>query len=330
MFLDEFENDQFTLFGNVSGISISTDKRRLITFFKADGAWLHKSISWDEIRSVVKETLTPNEFIHMGGGGARGIGEGIGTAIRNSVEKSKAKKASGIALELKSIDTPRLFLSFPEESDRNRVFEAVRQFLEGDLSGTYQKIPTSVAKNLRRPTTEEVAAAERAAANKRAFVRGAIKVVGVISVVGAVVFFGGREFLKSRYTSSLDTPARIENSSGLSCTLYYLGYDAIRLSQSGYVSHWVSRDVEISAPATETRRGDFKPHRRRLPFWLPIAPQKTQQAASARFCGLCGCVLVGYEQCLGLLLPFVSLIFEIGNCTVSILKKLFQELNFGL
>lgn len=250
MFLDEFETDQFTLFGNVSGISISTDKRRLITFFKADGAWLHKSISWDEIRSVVKETLTPNEFIHMGGGGARGVGEGIGTAIRNSVEKSKAKKASGIALELKSIDTPRLFLSFPEESDRNRVFEAVRQFLEGDLSGTYQKIPTSVAKKLRRPTVEEVAAAERAAANKRAFVRGAIKIVGVISVVGAVVFFGGREILKSRYTSSLDTPAHIENSSGLSCTLYYLGYDAIRLSQSGYVSHWVSRDVEISAPAT--------------------------------------------------------------------------------
>lgn len=152
----EFANDDVVYFNETSGLAINVQKRRVILFQKVSGTW-----SWDEfhhtdIRDIERVLTTPDQYIHSGSGGTKGIGEALGAGIKNSLEKQKAHKNTGIMIRIKSIEKPSFFISIPDERERHTLFEALSQFVESaSINGEFRKIPSFISRSFHMPTESE-------------------------------------------------------------------------------------------------------------------------------------------------------------------------------
>ncbi|MEC7655614.1 MAG: hypothetical protein VX416_04620, partial [Pseudomonadota bacterium] len=126
-----------------AGFSYSQSEKNFY-FFKRerDRSWTALLVPLSELRAFVAVVGSREEFVYMGSnavGGMRGalhdVGMGIGVAARNYLEKSRARKATGILFELAYIPLPTFFVNISEDGLRLRTTEALRQILEGrDIS----------------------------------------------------------------------------------------------------------------------------------------------------------------------------------------------------
>lgn len=188
VFIDEFENDPVALFDARMGFAINAKDKLLRVFDNTiSGHWQHFQFKLSDIRKIERIALTPSEWLTTGGSGAQGIGDAIGTAISNSREKAKAAKGTGIKIYLASVDRPSVFISIPEERNREATYEALSQILDGrSPNGTLNQIPQSVRRAFHRPTAEELQRAkkreERNQRRLKAFTPNPQIVIGVLIV----------------------------------------------------------------------------------------------------------------------------------------------------
>ncbi|WP_299733104.1 hypothetical protein [uncultured Tateyamaria sp.] len=157
LYLDDFSQDDVMFFTSDVGLAINIAKDRLILFRYKD-EWSHAIHALSYLHQVQESVGQAEEFFRVGGsGGARGIGEGVGLAIRNSRAKSRASAETGIKLSLRSTKEPTLFLNILDQTRRERLFEALRQVLnDGVVSTPYRISGNYVSTQYRRPTPAEL------------------------------------------------------------------------------------------------------------------------------------------------------------------------------
>lgn len=162
VYVDQFKSDPIVLFDVRSGFAINPKANTLRIFDKApNGEWTHQLLQASDIRRIERIALTPDEFMAVGYSGAKAIGAGIGAAMRNSIERKKAAKGTGVKLYLRSVETPTVFVSIPDDARREAAYEALNQIIEGNApNGEMRNIPESVYKAFHRPTAEEIAQEE--------------------------------------------------------------------------------------------------------------------------------------------------------------------------
>lgn len=131
LYIDDFENDDVVCFSAAYRISINTQKRTFRVFESRGSAWIHIKFQLSDLRSIERVSVSPQREIAGNYGSAKGMGDGIRVAISNSVEKSKAKSQTGGKIYLKSVDLPSVFLTIQSQTERERLYEALHQIIEG-------------------------------------------------------------------------------------------------------------------------------------------------------------------------------------------------------
>ena len=160
LYIDDFEHDDLVVFGKSKGVSINLELQRVLLFQRSPQGWIEEEFKLGDLRGVTERITEADQIYMIGGGGARGIGQSIGAAARNSLENQKAKKTTGIELQIRSTDTPRFFLNILDPSYREASLEAFRQVLEdGKMERPFRRIPKDVTDAYYRPTEEDLAEA---------------------------------------------------------------------------------------------------------------------------------------------------------------------------
>lgn len=157
LFFDDFQMDDVVYFTNDFGITINVAKDRFIVF-RHGGTWTHDIHSLSYLHRIQDCVGQAEEFFRIGAaGGARAIGEGVGLAIRNSREKTRASAETGIKLSLRSTKEPTLFLNILDQTRRERLFEALRQVVnDGGVNSPYRIFNSQVSMQYRRPSATEL------------------------------------------------------------------------------------------------------------------------------------------------------------------------------
>ena len=146
--LHEIENHQFAYFSKKSGVAIDAKKDSVIAFTRLSGRWIYERLSFSDIRDV--ETIKKEYSADRLPSRVVGIGNSIGTGIADTVQMAKARRESGISFEFRSLDNPTFFISIPNDKERSRIFEAIRQIIEGSLkSERFTEIPQNIRQELR-------------------------------------------------------------------------------------------------------------------------------------------------------------------------------------
>ncbi|WJY21582.1 hypothetical protein QTA57_17945 [Fontisubflavum oceani] len=126
----------YGLVRKTGGFAIDAKAGIIIVFWKEPNrSWTALKVPRDKIRSVHSRTVEAAQFVSGNGGagilqGAHNAGAAMGTGLRNSLERRKAEKASGLVVAVASTAAPECFISIPEETDRVASLEAVQQFIE--------------------------------------------------------------------------------------------------------------------------------------------------------------------------------------------------------
>lgn len=154
LYIDDFERDPIVLFDRYFGFAINPKTNTLRIFRKVDsGTWKHQCFDLGMLRKIERISLAPAEFTSFGGG----VGGAIGMALRESMERSKSAKGTGVRIYLRSVDTPSVFVSIALEN-LEAAYEALNQVADGETpNGAVRFIPPAISQVFYRPTAEEIA-----------------------------------------------------------------------------------------------------------------------------------------------------------------------------
>lgn len=154
LYIDDFERDPIVLFDRHFGFAINPKTNTLRIFRKADsGTWKHQCFDLGMLRKIERIELAPAEFTSFGGG----VGGAIGMALRESMERSKAAKGTGVRIYLRSVDTPSVFVRIAAEK-LEAAYEALNQVADRETpNGAVRSIPPAISQAFYRPTAEEIA-----------------------------------------------------------------------------------------------------------------------------------------------------------------------------
>jgi hypothetical protein len=188
IWLSDFENDDLIYFTKDVGLSINLRNRTLLLFQKANGEWFEVKLPLGDLRGATEVTGVADEY-YPGTqlGGTRGIGQSIGVALRNSMEQAKAKRETGIALHLKSIEQPTLFMQILDAEERKKLMEALRQVLEDQhMRSPYRNISDDVREAYTPLTQADLDGI--AAQEQRAKLRATKTRIGLRGHIGVLMF----------------------------------------------------------------------------------------------------------------------------------------------
>jgi len=188
LYLEDFENDDLVFFRNDFGFAINIKNQSFLLFQQINGDWYDDKLPLSDLRKATETALEAGEYYTENQfGGARGIGQPAGVALRNSIEKSKAKNSTGITLHFKSIERPTFFLNITDENERLRLMEALRQALsDGKMQTPYRVISSEIEDIFHRPTEEDIVEAEKA--EIRIDLRKSHTRIGFNGYLGIVIF----------------------------------------------------------------------------------------------------------------------------------------------
>ena len=177
LYLQDFQHDPIVYFENDDGVAVSQTKDRVLVFFRENKERRFLEYKIEDLRSV--ETVIPGhekiEVILGQGAGISGAlqnaGFSAGTGIRNVLAKQKAKKGTGIRLNLRSMERPVHFIQVSDQENMAKLFEGLSQVLEGsELNGSISNIPYFIRDHYQKLSEgEEKAAAAREERQKKAF-----------------------------------------------------------------------------------------------------------------------------------------------------------------
>jgi len=188
LWLSDFENDDLIYFGFDRGFSISLANQSLLLFQRINGDWYDERLSLNDLRNATETVGHADEYFSQNQfGGARGIGQSIGVAMRNSLEKSKAKRETGITLHFRSIQRPTLLINILDSNERSKLMEALRQALNDQhMQSPYRVIPDSVREAFTPLTPEDIEEMEAKA--RLAKIRSQRTKIGVRGYLGILAF----------------------------------------------------------------------------------------------------------------------------------------------
>lgn len=157
IYFDDFEHFDLIVFNSKNGVAVNARDKSVLTFKRIGGVWVGFQFAMSDVSHIECIAVSPEKLITAGGRGLHGAGEGLGSALRNTIHKSRAKGQTGIKLHLRSLDTPSIFLVMPLEQQRNSAFEGLSRILEGhQVSGKMHQLPPHVREELRRPSEQEI------------------------------------------------------------------------------------------------------------------------------------------------------------------------------
>lgn len=141
IYIDEIRKHEIVYFTNNGGIALDHARNSLIVFTKKGTSWTTKRFAAKDIRSVGVEKVDFDPG-HELPSGIIGIGHSLGRGLADTVRASRARRQTGVSLEIRSIDMPQIFLVIPDDAARAKIYEAVRQSFEGGLGGRiFHEIP---------------------------------------------------------------------------------------------------------------------------------------------------------------------------------------------
>ncbi len=188
LWISDFADDDLTYFGLDRGFSINLASQSLLLFQRINGSWLDERRPLNDLRNATENVGYAGEhFVQNQFGGARGIGQSIGVALRNSMERTSAKHETGIVLHLRSIERPTLLINIVDTTERKKLMEALRQALtDQHMQSAYRVIPESVRTAYTPLTQEDIA--EMKAKEHRAKIRAEKTKIGVWGYLGILAF----------------------------------------------------------------------------------------------------------------------------------------------
>ena len=188
LWIFDFADDDLIYFGIDRGFAINLAHQSLLLFHRVNGEWLNEKLSLGDLRNATETVGHADEYSSQNQfGGARGIGQSIGVAMRNSMEKSKAKRETGITLHFRSIQRPTLLINILDSNERKKLMEALRQALtDQHMRSPYRVIPDSVREAFSPLTPEEIEEMEAKA--RFAEIRTVKTKIGVLGYLGVLMF----------------------------------------------------------------------------------------------------------------------------------------------
>jgi hypothetical protein len=242
---DDFKDDDVIIIEGGSGISISQSKDRFL-LFKAENVsgappWkiiaelpVNKIRGVEKVDGSVERSLEVN--VRVGGGlsaAARGIGEGVGGALRDAVDKRKAKKETGLLFDLDWFDEPAFFVNIPDPKTRNQANVCLRHIFEGRaLEGTVREVDYRVPRSFPNLEMRERIAKEKASADLKIKRFYWIASAAFVIVICFFAFVGIDNLIDKRQKDGLwayraavfRDPSMLATAQGDSCILIKRGY----------------------------------------------------------------------------------------------------------
>ncbi|MGR3616090.1 MAG: hypothetical protein ACU0BB_08620 [Paracoccaceae bacterium] len=155
--LEDFTNDDLVFFTGQVGLTLNLESSTFRLFRKIVGDWEFEEHPLSTIRSIAVHEVSPTRHTADGiGRWSKRAGQDIAVAIKNSQEKTSARRQTGLELMLRSVNEPRVFFVIPPGLQRDRLYEALSQVLEeGKLNGRLDAMPSSVRAQFHKATPEE-------------------------------------------------------------------------------------------------------------------------------------------------------------------------------
>jgi len=146
LFIEDFENDDVVYFRKNIGLAINIRKQSLLLFERVRGEWFDATLPLSDLRHASEIKVQAAEYYRLSSSrGARGIGEGVGMAIRNSSEQSKARRETGVELHFRSVERPSFLINIVDNRERAQLREALRQAIsDGKMVTPFRVIPNDV------------------------------------------------------------------------------------------------------------------------------------------------------------------------------------------
>ena len=162
LWLTDFENDDLVYFFKDVGLSINIAKQSLVVFEQIGGEWFDDKMPLSDLRDAYDINLTPaHHYGNRERSASRGVGQAVGLSIVNSIERSRARRGTGIELRFRSIDRPRFLFNITDSQERSKVMEALRQVLsDGQVKTPLRVIPFDVQDAYTPLTQEDIAEQE--------------------------------------------------------------------------------------------------------------------------------------------------------------------------
>ncbi len=188
IFIEDFEGDEFVYFRDRMGFSINVENQTMVLFQRINGEWFDDKIALADLRRATENAPQSEDLYFQNQmSGARGIGQSIGLAMRNSVEQSKARNGTGITLHFRSVERPTFFINITDEEERTKLMEAFRQAIsDGAMRTPLRIIPDEVRKAYTQRTDEEIKQA--ATDEKRTELKIAQTRIGARGYMGILIF----------------------------------------------------------------------------------------------------------------------------------------------
>lgn len=156
LYLDDLEGYELLVFDSNHGFAASTKDKRIIIFKRDGGRWLDIPFDTHEVSAIRTITVTPAEYVAMGGSGMHAAGQSLGVGLKNRQAKSQAAKKTGIRVQTRTLEFPSVFVPYPDIEFREQLVAALGQFINGGpLSGEMKIIPPHVRDQLTRPTARQ-------------------------------------------------------------------------------------------------------------------------------------------------------------------------------
>lgn len=150
--LEKLSGYQIGYIGKDTGIAVDPEQNSLVLLsrYSISDIWVEKLFEISDLRSIEKVKMEADEHFSVGGrGGASAVGEGIAVAIRNSAEKRKAARQTGININLRSLELPTVFIPVPSDHSRDTLYEALSQLCEnGKVDGRFNTIPIPISSEI--------------------------------------------------------------------------------------------------------------------------------------------------------------------------------------
>lgn len=188
VYLEDFENDDLIFFRSDFGFAINIKTQSFLLFQRINGDWYDDKLPLSDLRNATETALEAGEYYSENQfRGARGIGQSIGIALRNSMEKSNARNGTGITLHFRSIERPTFFLNITDANERSSLMEALRQVLaDGKMRTPYRVMSHEIEDIFRRPTKEHIVKTEKA--EMRTGLRKSHTSIGFNGYLGILIF----------------------------------------------------------------------------------------------------------------------------------------------
>ena len=266
--LNDIKKSDIAWFQGKTGFSINIGRDQFILFSRHDGGlaqktkWDHTTLKVSDIRSFKKVTGIASEYSvsgHYSGlsGSAQQVGQGVGLAIKNAMEKSKAKSNTGIEFQLRSTQMPIFFVQISGERKQDQVIEGFNQLLQdGCIDQKILNIAESVGDSF--PSQEILERNKRNAIEKkerlkRLLIAGAVAFPFVVGLVLFQLYQAEQERRKvwnlRNYLDVLSKdPKLFEVSTGESCRDLHDGYEAIFEREGDDATHGTVKTIELRKP----------------------------------------------------------------------------------